>query len=328
MTTDTSGQRSTTSCEFSDLPIFSASRSPARKSSDRLQAALNAILERRQYGSMEFVTILSPHTTPSGRQLFRLAASERRTAGNGCSGWPTCSARDWKDTPGMAETGTNPDGTERTRLDMLTRVAALASWPTPRTPTGGPETAERKQELGRTESGGGDLAAVATLAAWPTPQANKNTKNNRDPQRMKEGGAQTCLADAAHLAGWATQRAEDAESAGMRHSRGVADTLTAQAGQGMPLASWATPIAQDAKHSGLAPSGPGLADKLSYQVHGIISTSSPAGTGKRGVLNPNLSRWLMGLPLSWTLCGMLAYLKIRSNRRLAPSRSSATASEG
>ncbi len=30
-------------------------------------------------------------------------------------------------------------------------------WPTPRTITGGPESAERKQELGRTESGGGDL---------------------------------------------------------------------------------------------------------------------------------------------------------------------------
>lgn len=28
-------------------------------------------------------------------------------------------------------------------------------WPTPRTRTGGPESAERKQELGRTRSGGG-----------------------------------------------------------------------------------------------------------------------------------------------------------------------------
>ena len=43
----------------------------------------------------------------------------------GLVGWPTCSARDWKDTPGMSETGVNPDGTERTRLDQLPRVANL-----------------------------------------------------------------------------------------------------------------------------------------------------------------------------------------------------------
>ena len=35
--------------------------------------------------------------------------------------WCTPSARDWKDTPGMATTGTNPDGSERIRLDQLPR---------------------------------------------------------------------------------------------------------------------------------------------------------------------------------------------------------------
>ena len=52
------------------------------------------------------------------------------------SGWPTCSSRDWKDTPGMAETETNPDGTERKRLDQLPRVAQLAPWPTPKAKDG------------------------------------------------------------------------------------------------------------------------------------------------------------------------------------------------
>lgn len=47
------------------------------------------------------------------------------------AGWPTASARDWKDTAGMATTGTNPDGSERSRLDQLPRVANLAGWPTP-----------------------------------------------------------------------------------------------------------------------------------------------------------------------------------------------------
>ena len=51
------------------------------------------------------------------------------------TGHPTCSARDWKDTPGMATTGTNPDGSERSRLDMLPRVSALAGHATPRVTT-------------------------------------------------------------------------------------------------------------------------------------------------------------------------------------------------
>src|SRR5208283_3839936 len=41
------------------------------------------------------------------------------------------SARDWKDTEGMATTGTNPDGSERDRLDQLGRQVQLAGWPTP-----------------------------------------------------------------------------------------------------------------------------------------------------------------------------------------------------
>ena len=44
-------------------------------------------------------------------------------------GWATASSRDWKDTPGMATTGTNPDGSERTRLDQLPRQVGMI--PTP-----------------------------------------------------------------------------------------------------------------------------------------------------------------------------------------------------
>jgi hypothetical protein len=163
---------------------------------------------------------------------------------------------------------------------------ALCAWPTPRTPTGGAETAERKKELGRTESGGGDLSAAALLAVWPTdvtgcPSCGKPETTCRCDMEQIEAAAtaenmdedtaapsETVLAawptpdcsdgntrpngkggkimmDVAMLCGWATPRAEDAESAGMRHGRGVADMLTAQAGQGMPLTAWQTPKASD-----------------------------------------------------------------------------------
>lgn len=51
--------------------------------------------------------------------------------------------------------------------DSLT--GAPRFWPTPRSITGGGESAERKKELGREDSGGGDLQAAAET--WPTPNA-------------------------------------------------------------------------------------------------------------------------------------------------------------
>jgi hypothetical protein len=39
----------------------------------------------------------------------------------------TPSARDWKDTSGMSESGVDPDGSTRTRLDQLPRQAQLAA---------------------------------------------------------------------------------------------------------------------------------------------------------------------------------------------------------
>lgn len=42
------------------------------------------------------------------------------------AGWVTPSARDWKDTPGMATEAINPDGSKRTRIDQLPRQAAIA----------------------------------------------------------------------------------------------------------------------------------------------------------------------------------------------------------
>lgn len=56
-------------------------------------------------------------------------------------GWVTPSSRDWKDTPGMSTTGTNPDGTTRQRSDQLPRQAALALGATPT--CSGAETTKR-----------------------------------------------------------------------------------------------------------------------------------------------------------------------------------------
>ena len=66
--------------------------------------------------------------------MSRLVPSMRPTDGTGCGLWPTetalwvtPSARDWKDSPGMATE--REDG--RSRIDQLPRQVAAALWPTP-----------------------------------------------------------------------------------------------------------------------------------------------------------------------------------------------------
>jgi hypothetical protein len=241
--------------------------------------------------------------------------------------WPTPNTPNGgRSSPSMSATGVMPDGTKRQA--GLEHVARLAGWPTP---MAGSKATEDYNEAGNTDSS----RRTVELCGWQTPKASDGAPP-RDPEKRLKTDRQTRtpgmpgnykldLSDQVALVGWATPRAEDAESAGMRHSRGVADTLTAQAGQGMPLAGWSTPdTVPDAPCMGS--NATKTTQGLGNQARGVISTSSPAATEKRGVLNPNMSRWLMGLPLSWTLCGMLAFLKTRSNRRSAHSRSSSTGS--
>jgi hypothetical protein len=81
------------------------------------------------------------------------------------------------------------------------------------------------------------------------------------------------------------------------------------------LAGWGSPRAQEI---GRCRSAEALARAklkggsvaLEDQVHlasGQPTTSSPAGTGRRGVLNPEHSRWLQGYPPAWGKCGRNAF---------------------
>lgn len=81
----------------------------------------------------------SSGTVPSAESTMRSApaqdqrrtASSTRQTGSTRDHWPTASARDWKDTPGMARTSINRDGSKRT--DQLARAVYAAE----DTPPGG-----------------------------------------------------------------------------------------------------------------------------------------------------------------------------------------------
>jgi len=89
--------------------------------------------------------------TPHG---FQNTDRNGKTAGGGGDGEFAKQAMSWQ-TP--ATDSFRSRGGERKDEPGLDRQAR--NWKTPRSLTGGPESAQRKQELGRVESGGGDLQA-------------------------------------------------------------------------------------------------------------------------------------------------------------------------
>lgn len=113
--------------------------------SDRLGSLLKMLLVMSPWGSTRCSLIWKQTVTPGGRSLFRLLPLTRRTSGNesgswlatatanqlapsmrkwkGCREiWPTPSARDWKDTPGMK--ARRRDGRDRS-ADQLPRAVYL-----------------------------------------------------------------------------------------------------------------------------------------------------------------------------------------------------------
>ncbi len=109
------------------------------------------------------------------------------------------------------------------------------------------------------------LPGAAQLSGWPTPNAMEGGSTSRGGDRKNEllmGG----------LVGWPTPNVptRGAESRESKDNRGVADTLSAQVGQDL--------------------------------TRGPTSSSSPAATERRGVLNPAFPLWLMGFPATWQTC--------------------------
>ena len=286
------------------LPPSSASAALSECLASRLQQRLALV------GSTVYAQTWKRLITPSGAWYWAHTARALTTSGSGATGWQTPNVED------AGRMGTLEDYMKyvnhgQTSGCRLRSQVQATGWPTPNLPTGGPNS--KRKERG---AGGADLEEVA---GWPSPQANKITKNSHDPQRLKENGSQTFLADAAHLTGWPTPRNEDSEQTGAH--RGNPDTLNSAA----KVAGWPTPDTSE-DHHGKRETTPERAMRRMEQgrqigTAGMALLSGPpasgghAATEKRGALNPALSRWLMGFPGAWDSAAILAHRSMSTTRR-------------
>ena len=212
--------------------------------------------------------------------------SDRLPGAASLAGWVTPTVRDWKDSPGMATE--RPDG--KSRLDQLPRQANLAGWTTPSA------TDDHRGGTITENMTGSSLVQLSTLAGWATPTTNSN------PQPESPRGLQT-IAGQASLAGWNTPAASDGNGGKRPHPD---TTMTGQHPSGrkvnMGLASQA--------HIGFLKTIPAR-----LTVSGEILTGSCAGMENSGQLNPEHSRWLMGLPPEWDDCAVMATPSTKSKRK-------------
>ena len=129
---------------------------------------------------------------------------------------------------------------------------------------------------------------VAALGYWPTPSV---IDRPRDEESMAN-----CLA--------------------IRHARAGQNTVPLYLGEVAQMAGWSAPQAEERCQQSSGDSH----EALSGQVRGANTSSSPAGTARRGALNPALSRWLMGYPVEWDCCGATAMQSCRSVQRHSSKR--------
>ena len=107
-------------------------------------------------------------------------------------GWASASAIDWKDSPGMAKEGTNPDGSARDRTDQLARQVMVCGWQTPATDSFRSRGGDRKDEMGLDQE-------ARYLAGWPTARAEDSECCGNHPEAMDSLHGVTRV-----LSGWAT----------------------------------------------------------------------------------------------------------------------------
>jgi hypothetical protein len=188
-----------------------------------------------------------------------------------------------------------------------TSGSGCGGWPTPK-------ANERDQSPEAHAKGFVSLMEAARLAGWGSPNVS-DANGARPPDSMerlrKTGHMPTQLRQQALLAGWGSPGATDHKGSAQPGQRvGQLSEHALLAGYPTPR----TPTGGAESRESKDDRGSGGVD-LQTVALGITTSSSPAPTAKRGVLNPALARWLMGYPPAWCACAVTAMQSCRNSRR-------------
>ena len=162
---------------------------------------------------------------------------------------------------------------------------------------------------------------------WVSPTAQDGSRGSLPPRPQDTG---IPLSQQVAMAGWPTPQV--CQGLNMSENRGEdyggrRARKTPQIVEGI-LAGWCTPSARDRKDTpGMATTGTNpdgsernRMDQLPRQAGGVISTLSSVPTEKRGALNPEFTRWLMGYPAAWGSSGATAMRLSRKSPRSSSKR--------
>jgi hypothetical protein len=225
-------------------------------------------------GSTLFNLTWKARTTPSGRSIFALRASVRRTSDKDCTSWPTPQTHD-------VTTRGNTEADHYYSPHDLSNAALLAGWPTPQSSDGsGGGQAKRATNPERSN----DLMDFALLAGWSTPNTGQSPNGHGIRGGQTGNGHQSGadLTAQVQLASWATPAERDHRFANAKpySERGGGSKGEQLNNQVVHLAGWPTPMAGTPAQNGNNEAGNTDSGRKTVELAGWPTPTTPSGGQK------------------------------------------------